>query len=386
MIVCAEQMLLPSAAAGPAAGPGWIEVQGARLARVELGACPRRPDLSWGEGVVTAGLVDVHSHGGGGHSFSDGMGAAREVLRTHRHAGTTSMMASLVSASVDDLVAQTRALAPLVESGELLGIHLEGPWLSRDYRGAHDPDLLRVPTSEDVDRLVPTGQRGVRMVTIAPELPGAIDAIRVLRERGVVVALGHTGATQEETRRAIDAGATVATHLFNGMRPLHHREPGVIAACLNDPRVSVELIADGVHLDPGALMLASRAASGGFLLVSDAMAAAGGDDGHYRLGGLEVDVAEGVARLCGSGSIAGSTLVLLDAVRHLHRETSTPVDESFRAATAAPARVLGLADRGAIIPGGRADLVHVDDQLRVLDVMAAGTVIGGNLLRPSSTA
>lgn len=371
MIVGVEGMLLP----GGVAGPGWIELQAGRIVQVELGPCPSRADLSWRGGIVSPGLVDVHSHGGGGHSFSDGAAAAREVLKTHQRAGTTSMMASLVSGSVEALAAQIRALEPLVESGELLGIHLEGPWLSRDYRGAHDPAVLKAPTSEDVDRLVPIAQRCVRMVTIAPELPGAIDAIRVLRQRGVVVALGHSGATQEETRRAIDAGATVATHLFNGMRPLHHRDPGIIAACLNDPRVTVELIADGIHLDPGVLTLGRRAAAGGYLLVSDAMAAARGDDGHYLLGGLDVHVTEGVARLSDSGSIAGSTLCLLDAVRYMHGETGTSLHESFAAATATPARALGLADQGAIIPGARADLVHVDDQLGVVHVMAAGMVV-----------
>lgn len=371
MIVAARHMLLPHAATGP----GWIEVHGARIKRVELGSCPPRADLTWEDGIVGPGLVDMHSHGGEGCSFSDGLASARQALHAHRRCGTTSMLASLVSGHIGDLAQQIKSLEPLVDSGELLGIHLEGPWISHDYRGAHDPVVLKPPSSEDVDRLVPTVQNIVRMVTIAPELPGAIDAIRVLRERGVVVALGHSGATQEQTRHAIEAGATVATHLFNGMRPLHHRDPGIVAACLNDPRVAVELIADGIHVDLGMLTLGRRAAAGGYLLVSDAMAAAGGGDGHYRLGALDVDVTEGVARLAGSGAMAGSTLRLIDAVRYVHCTTGTSLHESFQAATAAPAQALGLADRGALVPGGRADLVHLDNELAVLDVMVAGEVV-----------
>lgn len=371
MIVSAERLLLP----GGRARAGWLEVRDGRIAQVTLGRCPVRADLSWEDGMVVPGLVDAHCHGGGWRSFSENVDAAREVVSTHRRAGTTSMMASLVTASVPDLADQIRMLTPLVEADELLGVHLEGPWLNPDYKGAHDPRLLSSPNQAQVDRLVPEGQRAVRMVTLAPELPGAMDAIRVLRARGVVVALGHSGATQEEARRAITMGATVATHLFNGMRPLHHRDPGIVAACLNDPRVAVELIADGTHVDPGALVLARRAAAGGYLLVTDAMAAAGGRDGRYRLGGVDVDVADGVARTSTTGSIAGSTLLLLDAVRYLHAETGTPLEKALRAATQTPARALGFADRGAIVPGARADLLHLGEGLRVLQVMAGGRLL-----------
>ena len=289
------------------------------------------------------GFVDAHSHGGGGAAFTSGdPPEAATVLATHRAHGTTSMMASLVTDTLERLEASVRALAPLVRAGELTGIHLEGPWLSGAHCGAHDPALLRAPDPAEVTRVLDAGDGAVRMVTLAPELPGGLDAVRLLAERGVVAALGHSDATDAVTRQALDAGVGVATHLFNAMRPIHHREPGPVLALVEDPRVLVELIADGVHLHPQVLRWAATSAPHRFLLVTDAMGAAGAADGDYVLGPAAVQVRDGVARLASNGAIAGSTLTMDRAVRYAVQTAGLPLDVVVEAATATPARLLGL--------------------------------------------
>jgi N-acetylglucosamine-6-phosphate deacetylase len=283
------------------------------------------------------------------------------------------MMASLVTDTTERLEDSVHALAPLVHAGELAGIHLEGPWLSGGHCGAHDPALLRAPDPAEVARLLDAAEGTVRMVTLAPELEGGLDAVRLLVERGVVAALGHSDATDAETRQALDAGVRVATHLFNAMRPIHHREPGPVLALVEDERAFVELIADGVHLHPTVLHWAATSAPHRFLLVTDAMAAAGAADGDHMLGPAAVEVRAGVARLASNGAIAGSTLTMDRAVRHAVRTAGLPLHAAVEAATATPARLLGLTDVGAIEPGRRADLVHLDHDLRVRAVMRHGT-------------
>ena len=211
------------------------------------------------------------------------------------------------------------------------------------------------------------------MVTIAPELDGGLAAIRQLVAAGIVVAIGHTDATWATTRAAIDAGATVATHLFNAMPALQHREPGPVGALLRDPRVTVELIADTVHLHPDVLALAlSSAGADRVALVTDAMAAAGEQDGHFRLGSLDVDVVDGIARIAGGGALAGSTLTMDRALRHCVFDAGWTLDDTVRTMSATPARALGLSDRGLLAPGRRADIVMLDDDLCVRGVMLAG--------------
>ena len=369
MLLSADRVVLPTGAVEP----GWVETAGDRIARAGGGSPPAVADRHL-TGTLVPGFVDAHSHGGGGASFTSGdPGGAATVLATHRAHGTTSMMASLVTDTTERLEASVRALAPLVHAGELAGIHLEGPWLSGGHCGAHDPDLLRAPDPAEVARLLDAGDGAVRMVTLAPELEGGLDAVRLLAERGVVAALGHSDATDAVTREALDAGVRVATHLFNAMRPIHHREPGPVLALVEDDRAFVELIADGVHLHPAVLHWAATSSPHRFLLVTDAMAAAGAADGDYLLGPAAVEVRAGVARLASNGAIAGSTLTMDRAVRYAVRTAGLPLDAAVEAATATPARLLGLADVGAIEPGRRADLVHLDDDLRVRAVMRCGT-------------
>jgi N-acetylglucosamine-6-phosphate deacetylase len=353
--------------------PGWLHVEDDRIVDGGPGLPSRAADVDLGTATLVPGFVDAHVHGGGGASFTEGTDrAVSTVVDAHLAAGTTTMMASLVTDGVTALEATVRTLAEAARDGVVAGVHLEGPWLSPHHAGAHDVDLLRDPTATDVQRLLDAGDGVVRMVTLAPELPGGLDAIRRVVGAGVVAAVGHTDATYDVARAALDAGATVGTHLFNAMRGLHHREPGPPTALLEHPDAFVELVSDGVHLHPAVLRLAMGAKPHQALLVTDAMAAAAAGDGDYRLGPMAVQVRDGVARLSGSGAIAGSTLTMAAAVRYAVRVAGLPLPEVVRAATTTPATMLGLSRVGALRPGYRADLVALDEELRVVRVMRAG--------------
>ncbi len=321
---------------------------------------------------IVPGFVDLHCHGGGGHTFTAGeVESARKAAAFHLTHGTTTLLAGLVSAPIDVLRAANTAYRPLVETGILAGVYLEGPYLSRLRCGAQNPDFLRNPSSTELQELVNPGT--VRMVTIAPELPGAIEAITLLRGRGVVAAIGHTDATYAQTLAGIAAGATVGTHVCNGMRPPHHREPGPVIGLLSGA-VTCELIADNVHLHPGMLAFAARTAGPERIaLITDAIAAAGMPDGRYELGGQAVEVTDRVARLTRDGSLAGSTLTMDVALRNaVHAGIALP--DAVTMASTTPAQVLGLADRiGAIEPRLQADLVVLGAGHQVKEVWRRGT-------------
>lgn len=330
----------------------------------------RRPE-DLGDVTVVPGFVDIHTHGGGGATYSTtDPEEARRAAAFHARHGTTTTMASLVTAPLDDLVSQTACLADLVTDGVIAGVHLEGPFLSEARCGAHEPSLLRDPVESDLAKVLGDA---VKMVTIAPELPSGLDAIRQTVNAGLVAALGHTDATYEQMIAGADAGATVATHLFNGMRPFHHRDPGPVVAALNDERLLLEVINDGVHLDPQVVRMAMAAAgSGRIALITDAMVATGMPDGRYTLGSLAVDVEDGVARLTtGSHSIAGSTLTMGAAFANAVKAGVSLVDAS-RMASTTPAEAFGWYTVGAIERGRRADLVVLDQDYAVRKVMRAG--------------
>ncbi|MEU6553026.1 N-acetylglucosamine-6-phosphate deacetylase [Streptomyces sp. NPDC046915] len=323
---------------------------------------------------LVPGFVDLHNHGGGGASFSGSADDALKAVRTHRRHGTTTLVASTVTGEMDFLARQAGLLSELAEQGDIAGIHFEGPFISPCRKGAHSAALLRDPDPAEVRKLVDAARGQARMVTLATELPGGIDSVRLLAEHGVIAAVGHTDATYEQTVEAIDAGATVATHLFNAMPVLGHRSPGPIAALLQDERVTVELINDGTHLHPAALELAFRhAGAGRVAFITDAMDAAGIGDGRYMLGPLEVEVREGVARLVEGGSIAGSTLTQDRAFKRAVTIDRLPVEDVVAALSANPARLLGLADRvGSLEPGRYADLVLLDEEFDLKGVMHRG--------------
>ncbi len=356
--------------------PGWVRVVGSRITHVGEGISPRDADVEALAGVITAGFVDIHVHGGGGASFTSGdADEAARAVAFHRRHGTTSMLASLVSAEPSVLLDGVTMLADLAQDGLLDGIHLEGPWLAPGKRGAHDAATLRHPDPAEIDRLVVAGRGHLAMVTLAPELPGALEAVRRLSQSGVRVAIGHTEADYERTTAAIGAGATVATHLFNAMPLLHHRDPGPVAALLEDSRVTVELIADGTHLHQAVLEhVVARVGPTRVAFVTDAMAAAGMPDGDFTLGQLPVQMRSGIARLA-DGTLAGSTATtqaLYGAALEVCRSYGDPALAAATMTARTPARALGLLDIGTLGPGARADLLVLDANKQVLRVMSAG--------------
>ncbi|MER7927651.1 MULTISPECIES: N-acetylglucosamine-6-phosphate deacetylase [unclassified Streptomyces] len=351
---------------------GRVIIDGTRI----TGAAPENARLVDVTGfTLVPGFVDIHNHGGGGASFTSG--TVEDVLQgihTHRLHGTTTVVASTVTGEMDFLAQRAGLLSELAEQGDLAGIHFEGPFISPCRKGAHSEALLREPDPADVRKLVDAARGQAKMVTLATELPGGLDSVRLLTELGVIAAIGHTDASYEQTVAAIDAGATVATHLFNAMPPLGHREPGPIAALLEDGRVTVELINDGTHLHPAALELAfHHAGAERVAFITDAMDAAGFGDGRYMLGPLEVEVSEGVARLVEGGSIAGSTLTLDRAFKRAVTVDRLPVEDVVAAISANPARLLGSYDEvGSLEPGKYADLVLLDGEFDLKGVMRRG--------------
>lgn len=366
--------------------PGWIEFSGTTVTALGEGPAPRPltdGDLDFGadgEYTVVPGFVDMHVHGGGGGAFpvaTDGETAA--AVDMHARHGTTTIMASLVSAHPDELLREVDVLSGHVRDGIVGGIHLEGPWLAPSKKGAHDPTALRAPGHPDpseVARVLDAARGTVRMVTVAPELDGGLDAIRYVADSGAVAAVGHTDASYEQTLAAIDAGARVGTHLFNAMRPVHHREPGPVTALVEDPRVTVEMIGDGVHLHPSLYrVVCDLAGPDRVTLVTDAMAAAGMPDGSYRLGTLDVDVTGGVAHVAGTDTIAGSTATMdrlfRFALEHGEGEPDAALLQAVRQTSVNPARTVGF-DTVGLQVGGRADIVVLDGSSHVTAVIRAG--------------
>lgn len=354
---------------------GDLVILGGRIAAIE-GATddPGQDAIELGDCWLVPGYIDPHVHGGGGAQCNtadpDEIAA---VAQFHARHGTTGLLATTVAASVDELEVALGAIAKCA-APTLLGAHLEGPFLSRERPGAMDPTVFLEPDEAQLERLLAAGAGRVRVMTLAPELPGGLRLAELLVEAGVVVSIGHTNASEGEVRAAVRAGATSATHVFNAMPPLHQRATGAIGAVLDLPEVSCELICDGIHVDPVAMRLVHRAkGTPGMRLVTDAMAAAGMPDGEYRLGRRQVTVEGGRAMLRGGGSISGSTLTMEAAVQNAVRFLGISVEEAVAMASTNSARLLGLGDRkGAIKPGFDADLLVLDEQLAVQATMVAG--------------
>lgn len=355
---------------GQVCRPGWLQTSGERIVDSGAGPPPRPADREFPDCTVVPGFIDMHVHGGGGASYTDADGIAAAADFHLRH-GTTTTLASLVTTSPAELIAGVRALAEATRRGTVAGIHLEGPWLSRARCGAHDRTQMRDPDPAEIDAVLAAADDALRMVTLAPESPGADRAIRRLRDAGIVVAVGHTNATYEQTERAIDLGATVGTHLFNAMPPLHHREPGPALALLCDQRVTVEVIADGVHVHPAVAQAVIEAAGPWRVaLVTDAIAAAGCADGEFRLGTVPIDVVSGVARVHGTSTIAGSTATMDRLFRNVAGSVDLAAAVQITATT--PARAVGLERVGSLRAGYDANVVVLDQDLRVGAVMVHG--------------
>ena len=362
---------------GAVTSDAWVAFEGATVLRTGTGdewrALPAGDAIDAAGAYLTPGFIDIHGHGGGGASYDDGLAAVATARAVHRAHGTTRAVLSLVTASIDDLAARVALIADLTErDATILGSHLEGPFLDVGHKGAHTEGLLRAPDEAAVARLIEAGRGTVRQVTLAPELPGGIAATAQFAAGGVAVAVGHTNATEAEASAAFDAGATLLTHAFNAMPGIHHRSPGPILAAMRDERVTLELIADGVHVHPDVIALAFAGAPGRIALITDAMAAAGAPDGAYELGGLAVTVTGGTARLDSNGAIAGSTLTQ-DAALRLVVSGGLPLQAAVAALTSVPARAIGVAGRyGSLHPGAAADAVLLDDSLAVTGVWVDG--------------
>ncbi|WP_232541877.1 N-acetylglucosamine-6-phosphate deacetylase [Nocardia bovistercoris] len=360
---------------------GVVTIDGERIVGVHDVAewAGEHPDSPLPEfaGALLPGLVDIHVHGGGGHGF-DTVDTAQARAAAHHHArhGSTSVVASVVTGPAEQMVAQVATLRELADAGDIAGIHAEGPYLSAARCGAQDPRHLRDPDPDLTERLLDAGGRHLRVMTLAPELAGYAAAAQRLSERGVAVALGHTDADHARFRAALrpDGHAGLVTHLGNGMPPLHHRASGPVAAALVAAArgtAVIELICDSAHIDAGFAALAFATAPNAVALVSDAMRATGEPDGRYRLGPREVTVRDGIARLP-DGCLAGSTATLLECLRWTVRAADVPLRAAVEAATAVPARAVGLAQVGDLRTGAYADLVIVDDNLHSRGVLRHG--------------
>lgn len=338
-------------------------------------------------GIIVPGFVDMHIHGAGGRDLMEGTPEAVSAVGSFlaRH-GTTSYLATTMTAPVDRSLAAIERLANGVnaasrsESGtdkspaaQPLGIYLEGPFINSKRRGAQPAAHIRKPSPQLAGRMLDAGTGTIKAVALAPELRGALDLVKLFRDRGVRAGLGHSDATYDEAMRAVDAGATHIVHCFNAMRPFGHRDPGIVGAALTERRLSAELIADGVHVDPVAVRLLINAKGfEGVILVTDSVSAAGMPDGEYRLGNFEVQVRAGICRT-EDGALAGSTLTLDAAVRNLASFTGAGYQTCLACATLNPARLIGVEKlKGTIAPGADADLAVLDKKFFVTQTYVRG--------------
>jgi N-acetylglucosamine-6-phosphate deacetylase len=334
--------------------------------------------------IAVPGFVDVHIHGAGGHDVMEGSTKALgTVARTLAEHGTTSFVATTVTADPEATCRSVEGMAKYIAAqhateearAEVLGIHFEGPFISPLRRGVHPAQWIKQPSAELLDRFLRTAAGNARILTLAPEIFGAMPCIDAARKAGLVVALGHTDATYEQARAAIARGARHAVHVYNAMRPFSHRDSGVIGAVLTSPDVTAELIADGVHVDePAMRMLVQAKGAGGVILVSDGTAATGMPDGTYTLGTLQVTVSGGVCRNA-EGKLAGSTLTLDRALRNIVA-LGTPLVDAVRMLTLNPASLLGIEfKKGVLRAGADADVVLLDDALHVAGVWTRGLAL-----------
>ena len=348
-------------------------MEGERIAAIGAGEPPTGGAVDLRGLTLCPGFVDIHIHGAfGADVMAGGVGAVSAGLPRH---GCTSFLPTTVTAPWPETLAAVGALADAAErppeGARPAGIHLEGPFLNPLRRGMQAAEHMRPPDAAAVDALLAAGRGRVRQVTLAPELPGGLHAVRRLAGRGVTVALAHSDATFEQAAAAAAAGARHVTHCFNAMRPLHHREPGLAGAALALPGLSAEVIADGVHVHPAMLRLLWRARGWRRLaLVTDAMPGAGAPEGRYRFGGQDVTVRGGAARL-GDGTLAGSVLTMDRAVATMVA-AGVPPRQAVAMASRVPAAIAGLRDVGALAPGRRADVVGLGPDLGVAWVMVGG--------------
>lgn len=334
-----------------------------------------------GEGKLLApGFMDIHNHGNSGYDIMDSSEEAIDKMAEfHLKNGVTSFLGTVITSSYENML---KAIDNIVkydnksDRAQILGVHLEGPFFSQQKKGAQPSQYIKRPNMADIKGLVQLSNGKMKMVSLAPEMEGAIDIITFLKSEGITVAMAHTNSTFQEAKKGIDYGSTVATHLFNGMRNFTHREPGIIGASLIDDRVFCEIIYDRIHLHDASVEIALKMKGvDKIILVSDAMRAAGLEDGDYELGGQKVIVREGAARL-ENGSLAGSTLNLRDAVYNMVHFLNISIQDAIRMASLTPAKAIGVDNmKGSIEIGKDADLILLDNNINI-----TATIVGGNFL------
>lgn len=325
--------------------------------------------------LLIPGMIDVHIHGANGFDMMDGTEeSVQQVSKACADSGCTSFLATSVSSTMNDLLDMVRSVKRVVgreRGASIAGIHLEGPYLNAKRKGMQNENYLRHPDLEEMKAIFAEADGLIKMVTIAPELPGATELIAYLREQGVIVAVAHSDATYEEAKEAFARGASHVTHCFNGMRPIHHRDPGLVVAAFEEEHVSLQAIVDHVHLHPAVVRLMYRVkGANGMVLITDALQAMGLGDGSYTFGGHDVRVVDGVARLA-DGTLASSTVTMNKALRYAV-ELGIPLTDAVQTASTTPADILGLSDSGRIVPGCRADLVLLNERYDVQWTMING--------------
>ncbi|WP_145038169.1 N-acetylglucosamine-6-phosphate deacetylase [Paenibacillus sp. Y412MC10] len=331
-----------------------------------------------GKGMwLIPGMIDVHIHGANGYDMMDGTeDSIQEVSRACAATGCTSFLATSVSSTMEDLLNMIRSVKAVIgreQGARIAGIHLEGPYLNPKRKGMQNEKYLRHPNQEEMKLIFQEAGSLIKMVTIAPELPGGLELISFLKEQGVVIAVAHSDATYEEAKLAFTAGASHVTHCFNGMRPIHHRDPGLIVAAFEEPHVSLQAIVDQVHLHPAIVRLMHRLKGPeGMVLITDALQAMGLGDGNYMFGGHHVTVSEGIARLA-DGTLASSTVTMNEALR-LTEANGISMEDAVRMASTTPAHILGLSRKGKIEVGYDADLVLMDERYQVQWTMIEGNM------------
>lgn len=356
----------------------WIS--NGKLKRIEptqeLDKIESDAELIDGNGMwLIPGMIDVHIHGANGYDMMDGTeDSIQEVSRACAATGCTSFLATSVSSTMEDLLNMIRSVKSVIgreQGARIAGIHLEGPYLNPKRKGMQNEKYLRHPNLEEIKLIFQEAGSLIKMVTIAPELPGGLELTSYLKEQGVVIAVAHSDATYEEAKLAFAAGASHVTHCFNGMRPIHHRDPGLIVAAFEEPHVSLQAIVDQVHLHPAIVRLMHRLKGPeGMVLITDALQAMGLGDGNYMFGGHHVTVSEGIARLA-DGTLASSTVTMNEALR-LTVANGISMEDAVHMAATTPARILGLSHKGKIEAGYDADLVLMDERYQVQWTMIEG--------------
>jgi N-acetylglucosamine-6-phosphate deacetylase len=360
---------------------GSVKIEQGKVTDIREGTPLRADGCEYIEGggmLLIPGMIDVHIHGARGWDMMDGtVDSILEVSKACGASGCTSFLPTSISSSFEDLLGMIRQVRRAVGSepgARIAGIHIEGPYLNPKRKGMQNEAFLRNPAREEMKRILLEAGSLLKMVTLAPELPGGMELVSFLSERGIIVSLAHSDATYDEATEAFRLGASHITHCFNGMRPIHHRDPGLIVAAFEQPDVSLQAIADNVHLHPAVIRLMHRVkGSEKLVLITDALQAMGLGDGKYRFGGHEVTVSGGVATLQ-DGTLASSTVTMNEALKNTVN-IGISLEDAVKMACRTPADLLGLSNKGRIAPGCDADLVMIDEQFKVIWTMIDGSII-----------